>query len=401
MAWRDPLAKRLTVSVLHPGEAIVFQIQEGPCAAGCTYCYEEPVARKIIDGVVALGRLKPPGSDLNVAQLAAYMTKNADELGTVMPLAEIAHYFDLLKAAGINHARLIGSEPTMHPQFEEILDAAHELGINLLVYTSGLKMEPLYHSAIAELNLHLDYERNAKVVSRSGLTAQFERGELPTPKEMAHVNLLIERGKRVNLRVNFSDESLWEAGLIFSFYNRLDPRYLSITPLKYSFSTRVAGTDVAYFEPESMRRAALRIVGFVDAFKARFPDVPMQTDRPIFPCSFEPAVWKTYVEKGGFVARCAMEYTVYHKDGLALCPPSRALEVGEQIEDSKQLVRRIEQLRAKAEGHFGTPSFPQCEPCQHRLDMTCQGGCGGYKVSTPNPALFMPKSLVRPRMAAR
>ena len=198
---------------------------------------------------------------------------------------------------------------------------------------------------------------------------------------MLKINLLAEQGKEFHLRVNFAEQNFMEQELIFSFYEQLAPEHRAKTLLKYSLSTKVSDQPhSAYFTPESLRAAVPAITGFVDRFREKFPEVPMYAERPLFPCSFEPKIWQRYQQKGGFVSRCSMEYTFYPNSGLALCPPSRKLESGQQITTAIQLVDRIKELRTIAENNFRVPSFDVCVPCEYRLNLTCQGGCGGYKV---------------------
>jgi hypothetical protein len=45
-----------------------------------------------------------------------------------------------------------------------------------------------------------------------------------------------------------------------------------------------------------------------------------------------------------------------------------------------QLAERILRLREFLESAYRTPSFDACESCEMRRDLTCQGGCLGYKV---------------------
>ena len=366
-------------SILKGDEWILFQIKEGPCAIACNYCYETPVAQSLLSEAMSTGKIpKTDLSSVGTAELARFISTHDDKLGLEMSVEEISRYFSLLKEAGISRAGLIGSEPTMHNHFDNILETAQLNKTDLLVYTGGMNLHKVEHPAIKWIVLHLDYGR---LGTPEELVTRFQAGELPSDTYMANVNALADSGKEIHLRINFSDETLWERNLIYSFYEKMEQKHRPNTLLKYSFSTKVSGEpNLHYFTPATLRAAVAKITSFVDEFKTRFPEVPMYAERPLFPCSFEPEVWKMYTQKGGFVSRCYMEYTFYPNSGLALCPPSRQLESGQQINTAVQLVDRIEELRKIADDKFRIPSFPECVPCDYRLDLTCQGGCGGYKV---------------------
>ncbi len=359
-------------------EWILFQVNEGPCSAGCDYCYERPVALNLLNDAQAKGKL--PATDLNQLNnrdLAGFISQNNQTLGLEMSVEELSHYFSILREAGISRAGLIGSEPTSHSRFEEILDAAQAQEIDLLVYTAGMSPEKLVHPVIKQIVLHLDYGR----LGEEQMKKKIDEETLPPDAYMEKINRLIDQGKLIDLRINFTSAGLPEKGLVFNFYKKLSPENRSKVLFKYSFSTRVHEDPTSdYFTPQSLNHASPRLMSFVDEFKKQFPESPMYSERPLFPCSFSKDEWQAYTDKGGFVSRCYMEYTVYPNSGLALCPPSRSLEAGKQIKNPAQLIDRLNELREKIDTVLQLPSFPECEPCEHRADMTCQGGCYGYKI---------------------
>ena len=91
------------------------------------------------------------------ADLASFIKRNQQCSDLEMRLETIEEYFHLLKKVGIKRAFLIGSEPTDHSNFKDILDKALELEIDLLVYTSGIALHKLEHSSVKYIVLHLDY----------------------------------------------------------------------------------------------------------------------------------------------------------------------------------------------------------------------------------------------------
>ncbi len=347
--------------LLSGDEWIGFQLSEGPCKVGCDYCYERPAALKLLNQAAKEGKLAAPDFSINNAKLADFISKNRAKLGLELSIEEIRHYFDLFNSVGLDRAFLVGSEPTKHPQFETVLDLAKEKKIRLLVYTSGTDLATLNHPAVEFIVLHLNHG-------------------FPSDDFMKEIGSLLGKGKKIHFRVNFSASDLRERFLIDSFYSRIAPQYLSSTPLKYSFTTPVSlESGLPYCTPAVLKKTAPQFLSFVEEFKGQYPTVPLYSERPLFPCSFSREEWESYKEKGGFVSKCEMEFVIYPKTGLALCPPSRNLVPGKRIETAEQLVTQITELRKKFRELSQQPSFDACKTCARRIDQSCQGGCGGYK----------------------
>jgi pyruvate-formate lyase-activating enzyme len=364
-------------SDLHNDEWILFQIKEGPCSAGCDYCYENGHIRRVIEAAQARGEVEAaPVHQMTTLQLAKFTEGHKEELAAEMSLDEITRHFELLNSAGIRRAALIGSEPTSHSQYDQILGAANENDISLLVYTAGMSPEKLEHPTISRIVLHLDYGRLGEEI----IARRIKDKTLPADGYMRKISRLLELGKFIDLRINFADPNLSETAIAVNFFEKLEEKFHASTQLKYSFSTRVSGEpDLKYFDPDTLRTCVPLFVKFIDEFKSQFPNVAMFSERPLFPCSFEDDIWQRYSVKGGLVSSCDMEFTFYPNSGLALCPPSRSLVNPEVVANETKLKERISQLRSFVRDLYRQASFNQCVHCPKREDLSCQGGCLGYK----------------------
>jgi organic radical activating enzyme len=363
---------------LHNDEWILLQVKEGPCNAGCEYCYENEPIKKALAEKQSVGLVpKAPLAEMHTAELARFVDSHKDVLDVEMELEEVRGILRLVKDAGIDRVGLIGSEPTAHSQYTSILDFAHELGMSVLVYTSGLMPDRLQHPAVQAVVLHLDYGR----IGNSKLMELSHDGSLPPSAYMSKIIRLLEARKEVHLRINFTTADLPESQLVMNFFDKVPSRLKHLTCLKYSVTTRVAGdSSINYFTPDTLRDTAPALLAFVDEFSARHPEVRMISERPLFPCSFDEATWREYVVRGGFLSTCDMEFTFYAKQGLALCPPSRSLCPPEKVSTPGELRRQIARLRSFLRANYVKPSFSVCEPCEYRMNLSCQGGCLGYKV---------------------
>jgi hypothetical protein len=371
-------------------EWILLQIKEGPCSAGCDYCYENAHIRTVLqaaqhDNLVPQAQV----DQMSTRQLAAFTEQQRDVVPIEMTVLEAERIFRLLKASDIDRAGLIGSEPSSHKYFSQILDAAESIGIQLLVYTAGLAPRKLVHPAIAWVVLHLDYGRLDPAETAQRVAA----GTLPTAAYMRDILDLLSRGKEIHLRVNFSSMELRESNVVTSFFRQIPEKWHASTRLKYSFNTRVANDSTIHYEtPETLRQGSKTLIRFVDHFHRLFPHVRLISERPLFPCSFDAGTWTRYESLGGFTSSCDMEFTFYPGAGMALCPPSRNLVSPTKVDDPGTLASQLLSLRSYLENAYRRPSFDVCEPCARRADLSCQGGCLGYKVrpESPQPAHALP-----------
>ena len=330
--------------MLKKGETIGFQIKEGPCSAGCDYCYERPTALAI---------LKKAGQDLKHLNNREIAKKMVD-LGFEFSLDEFKHYFTIFQETGINETFIIGSEPTDVSEYDKVLNLAEEHGLKLTIYTSGKRLDKLTHSVINHIILHVESS--------------------PTEEYMNKIHDLMNHGKTIDLRINFADKSMKEKDIILSFYSKLKD-YKKII-LKYSFSTRVNNSKSAHFTPDNFPHREL--INFIDELQAKFPEINVKAERSLFRCNFSDEEWKLYSVKGGFRSKCTMDFTVYPKTGLSYCPPARDLIKPSKIENTAQLQQKLNELRKQFYKKKFSPSFKICEDCEFRTKEICQGGCGGY-----------------------
>jgi hypothetical protein len=386
-------------TILRNDEWILLQIKEGPCSAGCDYCYENAHIRTVLGAAQATGAIEPVALEqMSTIELTRLTERYREEIGAEMDLDEVSAIFRLLKASGIGRAGLIGSEPSTHRHFTTILDFALESCLELLVYTAGLALRKMQHPAIKFIVLHLDYGR----LDAEDTARRLDSGSLPSPAYMSQICSLLSQGKEIHLRLNFSSPTLGEAKVAHNFFSQVPAELRARTRLKYSFNTRVSGdSSVTYETPESLRRSSKLLLEFIDGFVSKYPEAALLSERPLFPCAFDEATWHTYSERGGFLASCDMEYTFYPSKGLALCPPSRNLVHPKSVSTSKELQARLLSLRGFLDTTYRVPSFDCCEPCALRQDLTCQGGCLGYKVGRGDGASlttvmpFVPLSALR------
>ncbi len=388
--------------------SLLFEIQRGVCAVGCGDCYERGASEKFVGSAIEQGFVQGLIVPINSSNLSGLNTaalyrlqRKAEKAIAGLPLSlqqmapqtglmsleEITSWFSLMNEVGLTRADLIGSETTEHPYFSEILDTAREHRLAVLVYTGRLpaNLDRLRHPAVTNVMLHLDYTAGVE----EKLKCLVDEGKVPSDDYMKRVNILLEQGKQVDLRINFPyryqqsmDQSI-ETGLVFNFLAQIDSKYRDSVRVKYSFSTKVGDAlHLPHFELDTFDTIVVTsFLSFVDRVKDQYPNVALRAERPLFKCTFSDEQWNDYEIKAGLRSTCNMEIAAYPGRKLGLCTVTRELGIMQQIDTADTLCEGVEFLRNHAAKMFELPSFPQCEPCNLRTTLACYGGCSGYKVT--------------------
>ena len=97
---------------------------------------------------------------------------------------EFSAYLEFICRAGINELRLLGGEPTLHPQFSDFVAAGRNQGMSILVFTNGSMPDPALNTlaslspdvctVVINMNAALAYgkqERLRKVLQTLGKRA--------------------------------------------------------------------------------------------------------------------------------------------------------------------------------------------------------------------------------------
>jgi organic radical activating enzyme len=308
---------------LESNEKILFQIKEGICSRGCSYCYE---------------KRKPIGE---------------------MPFDVLEHGLKTLGTLGVNEAELIGSEPTEYSRWDDLITLATEQNIDLTVYTSGLHFDRLNNERVKKLILHIMFKPDAKF--------------------MEEIKKLLDKGQFIYLRVNFDATNLGEKDIILSFLEQLPEQYHRQISLKYSFTSKTDDPDIEFTDIDALKKIKPNFLEFCEYLHDKFPSVTMYSERPVFKCCFTPEELEKY-SYAGLDFKCNMEYTIYKDGKIGLCPPVENIITKRSVNDEHELVRAINKIREEMNDLVKKPSFESCAKCEFLHDSSCQGGCFSYKL---------------------
>ncbi|MCX5783229.1 MAG: radical SAM protein, partial [Elusimicrobia bacterium] len=348
------------ISRLHPDMGVAWlkndewlslQIKDGPCSAACAYCYGIP---ELKEEAVKFGLRN---QETSVAELLKIVPENKLE----MSLDVVKKLLGYIKELGVKHVNLIGSEPTEHTQFGDILNTFVSFGISAAVYTNGRHLDKLLHPAIGRIILHIT--------------------QMPDDSYMEIVKRLIKQGTQIDIRVNFSEKSLPEKRIIEVFLSKLSAAELSNILIKYSITSSVPKQGIKGFDLNSFKEGIkTALLNWLKDTHKKYPQTMFFSERVLFRCCFTDKELEDY-SFANIVFKCSMEFTIYRDRRMKLCSPGISAISGYPISSPEDILSSVEKVRLESEKYFLKPSFEECKPCPHRISLECYGGCIGYKLS--------------------
>jgi MoaA/NifB/PqqE/SkfB family radical SAM enzyme len=300
------------------------------CNRSCAYCF----ARGALDGRAAMTR------------------------------ALFERLLDLLERSGVGDARLLGGEPTLHPQFTCFLERALERGFRVRVFSNAM-MPARALAALASVPA----DRVSVLVNAAAPSS---------PEEQAVQQRVLARlGLRASLGLNIHSPAFEPRFLI-----DWTERYGLSWSLRFGLAHPVAGGANQFLRPRHYRAVGKRLAEFAPEAAAR--GIAVGFDCGFVPCMFPAgslaAMGKTEAEVGN----CCGAIPDILPDGVAApCYPlariaSRPFDYAPTLAELRaRLDRDIEPLRAPG-------VFAQCAQCPTRRAGACRGGCVAH-ASAPGP----------------
>jgi len=297
-------------------------------------------------------------------------------------VAAAAEVLDLASSSGLEQVRLLGGEPTLHPQFGEVLQAALDRGLQVLVFSNGL-MPPEALEALARaprdrcrvmLNLSLDPGEAPAIRAQVAQTAQ-------ALGERAFVGVNIHApGMPLLDAVRFSEaHGLARVLRVGLAHPRLDRTNRYLHPCHYRRVGDGLEKLLAEITPD----------GFTLSFDCGF-----------VPCMFTPEfLQRAGVTMADLGHRCGPIPDILPDLSAIHCFPLGDVD---QIPlsglDTIGEVRDLLSERTEALGGVGV--YRECERCPLHEDGQCWGGCrAAAMVRAHRVSPVAPKRLELPRPA--
>jgi len=265
-------------------------------------------------------------------------------------------YIDLLDRSGLGQARLLGGEPTLHPEFTRFLDHARSRGKTVLIFSNGLIPDAVLDALV----------------------------EVPSAECTVLVNLAAgEAVPAVRRRQEYALTRLGERSCPGYTISRLDHPELSQLLdvidrtgcqrcLRIAMAQPSSDTNV-FIHPKQYRQVAQHILPL--AAEAGRRKVRVEFDCGFVRCMFSNDEISILRENGVAMAwHCGAVWDVTPN---ALAFPCFALARRLQIPDG--LGYNLEELQSKYNSDLSVLRvagvYPECSSCELRVTEGCSGGC--------------------------
>jgi hypothetical protein len=272
-------------------------------------------------------------------------------------LPEFEKALDFLERSGIDQARLLGGEPTLHPDFPELVDRALRRNLRLLVFSNGLMPAP----ALRRLS-DTAVDRVAVLLNATGYPAQPPRLRRRQAAAMARL------GRRVTLGVNIHAPA-FEPGFLLDLI-----REYGLSPcIRVGLAHPCVGGTNRYLHPRYYLAAGRRLAGFAE--QARGADVELAFDCGFVPCMFPPGAWESFSKHSfGIGPGCNPLPDLLPDGRMVCCYPLAALR-HEALEGAGDAASVRARLGAQLAPLRGLGVFRECAKCELRERGECAGGC--------------------------
>ncbi len=260
-----------------------------------------------------------------------------------MTLEEYGGMLDFLARSGIDQARLLGGEPTLHPEFGRMVEMALERGLRVLVFTSGMMPEAALETLAAG-----PADRVAVLINVSA-----EAGELP----------LGRLGERVTLGMNIQSAA-FEAGPLLELI-----REHGLSPtIRFGLAHPCVDGSNRFLHPRHYRAVGERLARFAE--RARECGVGIELDCGFVPCMF-PEQARELLGPG---AGCGPVPDILPDGTVVACYPLAAVSRG-QMEEGGDAAGWRQRFENALRACRSTGVLRACSGCAWREAGQCQGGC--------------------------
>jgi len=277
--------------------------------------------------------------------------------GAHMPLDVFEAALDFLERSGIPEVRLLGGEPTLHPDFGQVVALIVSRGLGLVLFSGGLMPE----SALATLESLPEGAASVLVNAAAPLPGR--------PLEPARLEDVCRRlGARVMLGVTIDSPAI-----------RLEPlldaieRYGLHRRVRLGLAQPVAGAANAYLHPRHYPEVGRRVGGF--AALARRRGVGLEFDCGWVPCMFPEGVLADLGPAAGSIgSRCSPVLDLLPDGRFISCYPLACLG-SLALQADLDAGRARAYFQSRRDGAGPCLLSADCDGCGWMSSGACGGGC--------------------------
>lgn len=283
--------------------------------------------------------------------------ESQDKSGKYMSMAQFEEALDFLVRSQIPEARLLGGEPTIHPEFGRMVDLALERGLRVVVFSGGM---------IPEKAL-----RRLEQVPSSALSVLLNviPPETGIPQQLLRQEAVLRRlGNRIVLGVTIDSPAV-QIGFLLEMIERYD----LARSVRLGLAHPTLDGSNAYLHPRHYPEVGRRVADF--GLQAKAKGVRLDFDCGWVPCMFpEGALAELGKTPDDVGLRCSPILDLMPDGQMISCYPLASHTTIRLTPDhDAQQLRAQFVTRQEADRKFML--YRECEECSWRARGECTGGC--------------------------
>ena len=275
-----------------------------------------------------------------------------------MPIKAFQERVDFLKRSNIQEVRFLGGEPTLHPQFVELIGRARAAGLRIVVFTNGLVPEDV----LASLEV-LPTDQCTVMVN-------VNQPSEPGPDELFHqrCETLQRLGRRALPGFN-----IYQLDCDMDFLLSLIAETDCKPAIRLAMAQPCLTGENRHIHPNQYRAVAVKVVHL--ARIAAKAGIKLDFDCGFVRCMFSDDDLETLRSAGANVGwQCNPILDVDIRGNVIHCYPlSRLARFPLTPESDAPALRRAFEARTRPYRLAGV--FKECSICPFKADGECQGGC--------------------------
>ncbi len=275
-------------------------------------------------------------------------------------LATFQERLDFLDRSGINEIRLIGGEPTLHPQFPELIEQAHQRGKRIVVFSHGLMPD----RALACLEA-LSPQACIVIVNMNAT----RHAEGPSQQEVTKRKMTLMRlGDRASLGFN-----IYTPAFDMDFLLTLIQEAHCQPSIRVGLAQPILSGDNAFLHPKQYRLVGAELARF--AQRAARAGVKLDLDCGFVRCMFSNDEIAHLREAGTqFEAHCNPILDIDISGRVIHCfPLTNHVELAPNTGLDAGAMRAALDAQTKLFREAGI--YRECSTCPIKLRGECTGGC--------------------------
>lgn len=302
------------------------------CSRSCAYCFAAETRRNNLSGVQE------------------------------MPYSKINEIIAFLKKSGQDELRLLGGEPSKHPELFSFINSGIENGMKILVFSNGL-MEEETVSEIEKLS-----EKHIKLIVNAIDPDENKNEYLQQQKTLSRLK------KKASIGIN-----LYRPGQSLDYLITSIQKNELIPEIRIGLAHPTVPPRNTYLHTKFYGNVGERLTWFMD--QARKENINISLDCGFVPCMFPEDMHEMlFKEFANLGKQCNPVLDVLPDFNVISCFP---LDIAGKVtlSDFRDAQAIMGHFLGILEPFKSTGIYPHCTKCKYFLDERCYGGCRAHVIN--------------------